>query len=57
MENKIIEEKIQNKTIGDPIMETFITEVIENEIKNKQFNTLYKDMIKKSVKQRGEKQA
>ncbi len=52
MENKIIEEKIQRKTIGDPIMEKFITDVIENEIKNKQFNTLYKDLIKKSVKQR-----
>lgn len=52
MDNKIIEEKIKDKTVGDPIMERFVTEVVENEIKNKQYSTLYKDLIKKAVKER-----
>lgn len=52
MENKIIEEKIKDKTIGDPIMEKFITDVVENEIKNKQYGPLYRELIKKAVKER-----
>lgn len=52
MENKIIEEKIRSKTADDPIMEKFITEVIENEMKNKQYSTLYRELIKKAVKER-----
>lgn len=55
MDNKIIQEKIQSKTVGDLVMESFITEVVENEMKNKQYYTLYKDLIKKSVKQREDK--
>lgn len=52
MENKIIEEKIKDKTIGDPVMEKFITAVVENEIKNKQYGPLYRELIKKAVKER-----
>lgn len=54
MENKIIEEKIKEKTNSDPIMERFVTDIIEIEIKNKQYTAPYKEKIKKSVKERGD---
>lgn len=54
MENKIIESKIKDKTLGDPIMEKFITDIIEIEIKNKQYSAPYKEKIKKCIKERGE---
>lgn len=54
MENKIIEQKIKDKTIGDSIMGKFIHDIVEIEITNKQYSTAYKDLIKKSVKERGE---
>jgi hypothetical protein len=52
MENKIIENKIKEKTAGDPIMEKFITDIVELEIHNKQYSAPYKEKIKKSVKER-----
>lgn len=54
MENKIIEQKIKDKTIGDPVMEKFIVNIVEIEINNKQYSASYKELIKKSVKERGE---
>lgn len=54
MENKIIESKIKGKTVGDPVMEKFISDIIDIEIKNKQYSTPYKEKIKKSVKEREE---
>lgn len=54
MENKIIEGKIKDKTMGDSVMERFITDIVEIEIKNKQYSAPYKEKIKKSVKERGE---
>lgn len=55
MENKIIEQKVKEKTAGDPVMERFITEIIDIEIKNKQYSAPYKEKIKKSVKERESK--
>lgn len=52
MQNKIIEQKIKDKTIGDPVMESFIKDIVEIEINNKQYTAAYKDLIKKSVKER-----
>ena len=53
MENKIIEQKIKEKTVNDPVMERFITDRVELEINNKQYSAPYKEKIKKSVKERG----
>jgi|GEM_PF-4101375 hypothetical protein len=53
MENKIIEQKIKEKTQGNLIMEKFITDIIDIEIKNKQYNAPYREKIKKSVKEMG----
>ncbi len=53
MENKIIEEKIKEKTLSDPVMERFINYIIELEIKNKKFRAPYKEQIKKAVNERG----
>lgn len=55
MDNKIIGKKIKEKTLNDPVMEVFLTDIIEIEIKNKQYAAPYKEKIKKSVKERGKK--
>lgn len=51
IQNKLILEKLEQKTKNDPVMGKFIEVLIEKETKGGQFAKSYKQLIEKAAKE------
>ena len=49
IKNEAIREMLKDSTAGDPVMEKFLTDIIEHEYVSSQFRKFYKDSIEAAV--------
>ena len=49
IKNKTIEEKLREKTADDPIMQSFLLDIVGNEYKTTQYKKFYNDAIDRAM--------
>ena len=49
IKNEAIREMLKDSTAGDPVMEKFLTDIIDHEYVSSQFRKFYKDSIEAAI--------